>query len=538
MIRRVLGCATAALAVAVGVHGAPEQQRPNILLIYADDLGYGDVGCYGARTIPTPALDRLAHEGTRFRSAYAAAATCTPSRYAMLTGEYAWRRRGTDILPGDAALIIEPGRTTLASILREVGYRTAVVGKWHLGLGAGNLDWNGPIRPGPLELGFEYAFLLPATGDRVPCVYVENDRVVGLDPADPIEVSYGRPLPGVLTGRARPDLVRMHPSHGHDQTIVRGIPRIGYMRGGQAALWRDEEIADEFVRRASAFIERAATGPWFLLLSLHDPHVPRVPHPRWVGRTPHGPRGDAIAQADGTVGAILELLDRLGLATQTLVVVTSDNGPVVDDGYQDEAVERLGDHRPAGPLRGGKYSKFEGGTRVPWIVRWPGRVPAGAVSDAIVCQIDLLASFAALVGRPLTAADSPDGLPLLEAMLGRSATGRTDIVLQGTGGLALRRGRWKYIPPAQGPVRNANTGIELGNSPEPQLYDLASDVGETNNLASLHPELVAELQTALDAIRAAGCSRPGAVPSAPACRQEGGVARPERTGSGARRNGV
>jgi len=431
----------------------------------------------------------------------------------MLTGEYAWRRRGTDILPGHAALIIEPGRTTFASVLRDAGYRTAIVGKWHLGLGSGDLNWNGPIRPGPLELGFDYAFLVPATGDRVPCVYVENDRVVGLDPADPIEVSYGRPIPGVLTGRDRPDLLRMRPSHGHDQTIVNGISRIGYMKGGTAALWRDEDMADELVRRASAFIERAAPGPFFLFLSLHDPHVPRVPHPRWVGRTPHGPRGDVIAQADGTLGAILDLLDRRNLATQTLVIVTSDNGPVVDDGYHDDAVAKLGDHRPAGPLRGGKYSKFEGGTRVPWIVRWPGRVAAGTVSDAVIGQVDLLATFAALVGRPLAPTDSPDGIALVDALLGRSPTGRVDLVLQGTGGLALRRGRWKYIPPAPGPARNPNTGIELGNAREPQLYDLDTDPGETTNLASQRADLVAELDAALAAIRAAGCSRPGASPA-------------------------
>ncbi len=490
-------------------------ERPNIVLIYADDLGYGDVGCYGARTIPTPAMDRLAREGTRFRNAYAGAATCTPSRYAMLTGEYAWRRRGTDILPGHAALIIEPGRITLASILREAGYRTAIVGKWHLGLGSGDLDWNGVIRPGPLDLGFEYAFLLPATGDRVPCVYVENDRVVGLDPADPIEVSYGRPLPGVLTGRDRPDLLRIRPSHGHDQTIVNGISRIGYMKGGTAALWRDEDMADEFVRRATAFVERAAPGPFFLFLSLHDPHVPRVPHPRWVGRTPHGPRGDAIAQADGTVGAMLNLLDRLNLTTQTLVIVTSDNGPVVNDGYVDDAMEKLGEHRPAGPLRGGKYSQFEGGSRTPWLVRWPGHVPAGAVSDAVIGQVDLLATFAALVRRPLAPTESPDGIPLLEALLGQSSTGRTEIVLQGTSGLAVRRGRWKFIPPAPGPARNPNTGIELGTSREPQLYDLEADPGETTNIAATHPDLVAQLSAALEAIRAAGAARPGASPAAP-----------------------
>ena len=200
--------------------------KPNIVLIYADDIGYGDLSCYGATRVRTPNLDRLASRGLRMTDAHSPSATCTPSRYALLTGEYAWRRKGTGIARGDAAMIIKPGRVTLASLMKQAGYATGVVGKWHLGLGSGNLDWNGQIKPGPRELGFDYCFLIPATGDRVPCVYVENRRVVGLDPKDPIGVRFGKPLGEEPTGKSHPRLLKIRPSHGHNQTIVNGISRI------------------------------------------------------------------------------------------------------------------------------------------------------------------------------------------------------------------------------------------------------------------------------------------------------------------------
>jgi arylsulfatase A-like enzyme len=502
-----IGLAAAAAVVPIKLR-ATEKELPNIVLIYADDLGYGDVSCYGATKFKTPNIDRIASQGMRFTNAHSPSATCTPSRYALLTGEYAWRKEGTGIARGDARMIIQPGRTTLPLVLQKAGYTTGVVGKWHLGLGAENreLNWNGDIEPGPLDIGFDYCFLIPATGDRVPCVYVENRRVVGLDPNDPIQVSYGQPIGDEPTGKDHPELLKMHPSHGHDQTIVNGISRIGYMSGGKAALWVDEDIADTITGKAKDFIERHKDERFFLYFSTHDIHVPRVPHPRFAGKSGLGPRGDAIMQFDWCVGEIVKTLDRLNLVENTLLILTSDNGPVVDDGYQDQAVEKLDGHKPSGPLRGGKYSAFDAGTRVPFIVRWPDRVKPGE-SDALMCQIDFLASLASLTGRKLDATDAPDSFNVLSALLGKSPSGR-DHLVEHAGTLSLIKGHWKYIEPSGGARIARNVNIELGNDPQPQLYNLENDLGEKHNLAAEHPEMVKELASMLEKIRSDGRSRP------------------------------
>ncbi len=480
---------------------------PNIVLIYTDDLGYGDVSSYGATKLKTTNIDRLAKEGLRFTDGHAAAATCTPSRYALMTGEYAWRRKGTGVLPGDASLIIEPGRTTLPSLLQKAGYQTGVVGKWHLGLGPkGGPDCNSDIKSNPNDLGFGYSFIMAATGDRVPTVYLENRRVVGLDPADPIRVDYNQKIGDWPTGKENPELLKMHPSHGHDMTIVNGVSRIGFMTGGKSALWKDEDMADLYTAKAVSFLERNKTQPFFLFFVTHDPHVPRMPHPRFVGKSGMGPRGDAILQADWCVGELLNALDRLKLTRNTLVIFTSDNGPVVDDGYKDDAVEKLGGHKPAGALRGGKYSNFEAGTRVPFIVRWPGRVKPG-VSDALVSQVDFLASFAAFTNQKLGEADAPDSFNVLPALLGKSKAGREHLVEQASV-LSLRVGQWKYIEPSKGPKIQKNTNTETGNDPDGQLYNLASDLGETNNLASRHPDRGKAMAARLQQIRQNDRSRP------------------------------
>ncbi len=445
----------------------------------------------------TPNIDRLAKQGLNFTDAHCTSATCTPSRYGLLTGQYPWRKKGTGILPGDARLIIDTDQTTLPGILQKAGYHTGVVGKWHLGLGDGSIDWNGQIKPGPLEVGFDESFIMAATGDRVPCVFVKGHHIVNLDPSDPIEVSYGKPFEGEPTGKANPELLKMHPSHGHDMAIVNGISRIGYMKGGKSALWTDEEMADTFTHEAVSFIKNNASKPFFLYFATHDIHVPRVPHPRFVGKSGMGPRGDAIVEFDWSVGEVLKALDEAKLTDNTLFLLTSDNGPVIDDGYQDQAVEKLGDHKAAGPYRGGKYSKFEGGTRVPLIVRWPGHVQPATTSHALVNQVDFLASFAALVGQSQQVPTSLDSQDHLASLLGQSPVGRKALVEQGNG-LAVRQGKWKFIPASNGPKMNRNTNTELGNDPAPQLYNLEADPGETRNVAKEHPEVVEQLRKELN----------------------------------------
>ena len=472
---------------------------PNIVIFYVDDLGYGDVGSYGAIGVETPNIDRLAANGVRFTDAHSSAATCTPSRYSLLTGEHGFRRNAA-ILRGDAPLLIPTDKPTLPAMLKRAGYTTAVVGKWHLGLGDGDLDWNGAIRPGPLEVGFDYAFLLPATGDRVPTVYVEGHQVVDLDSTDPIVVSYKNKVGNRPTGYENPELMRYKADSQHSKTIVNGVSRIGHMAGGESALWVDEEFPDVFSAKAAEFIRANKDRPFFLFHSFHDIHVPRLPNPRFKGKSTMGPRGDAIAQTDWIVGALVSELEELGIDDHTLLIFTSDNGPVLNDGYEDQAVELLGEHKPAGRLRGSKYSAFEGGTRVPTITYWPGSVRPGS-SDALVSQLDIYASIAMLVGVELGDNEAADSRDQLDVWLGQSDIGREYLVEESVGGLVLRYGGWKYIPGMENPRKGTNTkGIEVGFAKVPQLYDLSTDIGEQVNLAAENPELVSTLHVQFERI--------------------------------------
>lgn len=480
-------------------------KSPNIVVIYADDLGFGDLGSYGADGIPTPHLDAMAAEGVRFTDFYATAATCTPSRYSLLTGTYPWRNPRAKILAGDAPMIIAPSELTLPALLKRAGYATSVVGKWHIGLGDGNINWNGEIRPTPVDVGFDESFIMAATNDRVPCVYVKDRHVVGLDPADPLEVVYGKvnPFPEVPTGRTHPELLTMpHSDQQHYDTIVNGVPRIGFSRGGKSATWDDTTMTEVFLEKSKEFITRQKDSPFFLYLALHQPHVPRIPSPRFVGASAKGPRGDVIMELDWVVGQVLDHIKSLGLAENTLVVFSSDNGPVLNDGYIDRSVELTGDHRPAGPLRGGKYSLFDGGTRVPTIVWAPGRAKAGAVSDTLLSHVDFFASFAHLAGAPLAEGETSDSRQLSSAILGQSKEGREHLVTEGFGAKTLvRQGRWVYIPAYPGPPLFGGKNIESGNSTTQQLYDLSSDIGQRRNLADENPWRLAEMARLLEEIR-------------------------------------
>lgn len=480
-------------------------RAPNFIVIYADDLGFGDLGCYGADGIPTPNLDRMAKEGARFTNFYATAATCTPSRYSLLTGTYPWRNPRAKILAGDAPMIIGADELTLPAVLKRAGYATSVIGKWHIGLGNRDIDWNDEIRPTPIDVGFDESFIMAATNDRVPCVYVKDRRVYNLDPADPLEVVYGKenPFPEVPTGRTHPELLTMrHSDRQHFDTIVNGVGRIGFSRGGASATWDDTTMTDVFLERTREFFTRRQESPFFLYLAMHQPHVPRIPSPRFKGASSKGPRGDVIMELDWAVGQVLAHLELLGLADDTVVVFSSDNGPVLNDGYLDEADVLTGNHRPAGPLRGGKYSLFDGGTRVPTIVWSPGRVPAGTVSDALLSHVDFFASFAALAGAPLAESERADSRPLSEAILGRSTEGRDELVSEGFGAKTLvRKGTWVYIPSHPGPLLFGDKNIESGNSSSPQLYDLSSDIGQRRNLAEENPKRLADMALLLEEIR-------------------------------------
>jgi arylsulfatase A-like enzyme len=480
--------------------------KPNILFILADDIGYADVSCQGAKHAKTPNLDRLAAQGCRFTNAHSPASTCTPTRRAFITGVYSWRQQpGSSIAPGDAAMTIEPGSTTVASLLKSAGYRTGIVGKWHLGLGPdGGPDWNGDIKPGPLDLGFDYSFIMAATGDRVPTVYVEYRRIVGLDPKDPITVSYQQKVGTEPTGRENPELLKLKHTHGHDMTIVNGVGRIGWMTGGKAARWKDEEMSDTFAGKAVKFIEENRAGPFFLYFATHNIHVPRVPHPRFKGTSPAGTRGDAIHELDDAVGQVLGALDRLKLADNTLVIFSSDNGGVMDDGYEDVGSF---DYNPNAPLRGTKGTLYEGGHRVPFLARWPGTIKPGTTSGALLALLDLPATFAALAGVTIPAGHCADSVNVLPALLGRSALGREHFVAHvgGTRGpFALLHGDWKYITPGSGGYGKAAKGENKGKAAaEPQLYNLASDLAEAKNLASTQPAKLKEMQELLAKIRGA-----------------------------------
>lgn len=474
-----------------GCSGGAGSDRPNVIIILADDLGYGDVSAYGSGTIDTPCIDRLAEEGVRLDNAYSTSATSTPSRYALMTGMYPWKNSNARILDGDAPLIISENQFTLPKMMQGIGYSTAAIGKWHLGMGKGNVDWNSTVRPGAKEVGFDYSYIIAATNDRVPTVYVENGDVVGLEADDPIYVDYSENFEGEPTALDHPEMLRMEWSHGHNNSIVNGIPRIGYMKGGEKARWKDEEMAERFSLKVKEFIAENKDRPFFLYYGLHEPHVPRVLAARFAGSTPMGPRGDAIAEADWCVGELLSYLDSLELLENTLIIFSSDNGPVLDDGYADGAVELAGDHKPAGGLRGGKYSLFDGGTHVPMFVYWKGHT-VHSESDALVSQLDFLASLAALTGAVI-----PDGLDsenCLDALLGRKgAEGRSHLVSEADGRLALRSGDWSMLPPYDGPERNI-TGNELGNLAEYALYNMTEDPAQQHNLASEYPRLLDSLK--------------------------------------------
>ena len=503
-------CASSFVACSLPGSGVDDSEpKPNVILIYADDLGYGDLGCYGATKVATPNIDRLAQEGRLFTDAHSPAAVCSPSRYGLLTGKYPLRRNLWGPIARDLPLCIDTGDLTIARVMQESGYDTACVGKWHLGFGERRPDWNGELKPGPLELGFDYYFGLPVVNSSPPYVYVENHRVVGWDPADPI--------------------VR-----GRESVTQRGPEKRGYraLGGGRKAheLYRDQEVATRFKEKALAWMTRSreadSPNPFFLYLATTNIHHPFTPAARFVGTSPCGRYGDFIHELDWMVGEILDAIDDAGQKDNTLVIFTSDNGGMLNQGGQDAW---SAGHRLNGELLGFKFGAWEGGHRVPFIARWPGRIPAGSRSDALIGQVDLLATLAAVVGRPLTKAEAPDSLNQLPTLLGSPpAPVRTRLIISpnNPSHLVVRQGRWVYIPaqgeggfkgkrvgehafgdgavfPFTGQSNNDFAGGRLRpDAPPGQLYDLTRDPGQTRNVHARHPEVVAELQAVLHDYRA------------------------------------
>ncbi|WP_158967551.1 arylsulfatase [Paraglaciecola sp. L3A3] len=479
------------------------EQKPNVVIFYVDDLGYGDIGVYGAKGVETPNVDALAHNGIRFTDAHTSAATCTPSRYSLLTGEHAFRKNA-HILKGDAPLLIGTEQPTLPRMLKKAGYQTAVVGKWHLGLGNGNVDWNQAIKPGPLEIGFDYSFLLPATGDRVPTVYMENHHILNVSKDDPISVNYKKKIGNRPTGNDNPELLRYLPSDdGHSKSIVNGVSRMGWMAGGKSAEWVDEDFYQVFTDKANNFIASNKNDPFFLFFSFHDIHVPRLPNKRFQGKSEMGPRGDAIVQMDWITGQVIKQLKAQGVFDNTIIIFTSDNGAVLSDGYEDRAIELVGEHKENGIYRGGKYSAFEAGTRVPTILHFPKQVKPG-VSDALMSQIDIYASLADYLGIELAADEAIDSEVKLEAWFNADKPGRQQLAEE-SATLSLRDGQWKYIRPMKNGEKRAKSTwqrkrIETGASSLPQLYNLAEDPSEQVNLAAKFPERIASMEAKLLAL--------------------------------------
>jgi arylsulfatase A-like enzyme len=485
---------------------ATAADRPNVVIIYGDDVGYGDVGAYGCEAIPTPNIDKLAAGGIRFTDGHASAPTCTPSRFSLLTGVHGFRHNAS-ILPPNAPLLIPTDAYTLPRLFKDAGYKTAVIGKWHLGLGKKGtpVDWNGDVKPGPLELGFDYSFLLPSTNDRVPCVYLENHRVVNLDPADPLYVTRKHESPDPKStvypdGRKDRAAMTYYPStQGHNNSVINGIGRIGYQWGGKSALWNDETMADVFVDKTKEYIKANKDEPFFLYFASQDIHVPRAPHPRFQGKTKLGYRGDAMVQFDWTVGEIMKSLDENGLTENTIIIFSSDNGPVYDDGYKDGTTvhtsreESDNGHDGSGIYRGGKYQIYEGGTRVPFIVRWPNKIKP-AVSDALVNQIDLLGSFAALLETEIPKGHAIDSRNALDALIGKDPKGYSYMLVEGPV-TALRHGAWKYIPAGR-----KSWGARA--IPE-SLFNLADDPSEQNNLLKEFPEKAAHMKQKLQEMKQA-----------------------------------
>jgi arylsulfatase A-like enzyme len=500
----------AALLVALsGLAGCRDEPRavtpPNVVLINADDLGFGDLSCYGATKLDTPNIDALAARGRRFTDAHSASAVCSPSRYGLLTGTYPLRANMWGPLHFRQPLTIDTDKPTLASLFQQAGYHTACVGKWHLGFGDKQTDWNGRLAPGPNACGFDYYFGLPIVNSGPPFVYVRNEQVVGYDADDPFV--YGKR-----------SVTKVHPAKG-------GYNAIG---GAEAAhrLYDDNAVGTTFADKAAKWIEdRPDDSPYFLYLATSNIHHPFTPAQRFQGTSDAGPYGDFVHELDWIVGRVVDAIKQRGDLDNTLIVFTSDNGGMLNVGGQ-TAWEN--GHRLNGRLLGFKFGAWEGGHRVPFIAAWPGQIPAGTTSDRLISHVDLLATFATLVGQDIdTGPDSIDQMPELRGKAQAPLRDELVVLCNSPKHLAIRTGRWLYIPAQnEGGFDAKNRGDHLlggaaalkftgqansdvdaegrikADAPKVQLYDLRSDPSQTRNVANDHPDVARALQARVDAYRA------------------------------------
>jgi len=484
-------------------------KNPNIVLIYADDLGFGDLGCYGATKIRTPNIDRLAEEGRMFTDAHSASAVCTASRYGMLIGEYPFRASGGGVwgpASTSSRLLVPVGKTTVGSMLQSEGYESACIGKWHLGFGNSGPDWNGDLKPGPLEVGFDYYFGVPKVNSGVPHVLVENHRVLGLEPDDPL----------VYGGQA-------------ENVLYYPLKTMTGMSGGEAAhlLYRDYDLGNQWAAKATQWIEDHQDHPFFLYLPTTHIHHPYTPDPRWIGTSDCGLYGDFVHELDWIVGEVLGKLDELGLAENTLVVVTSDNGGMLND--EGKNAWNAG-HRINGDLFGFKFGVWEGGHRIPLIARWPGQIEAGSASDELMNSVDFLATFAAITGRGLKDGEGLDSFNMLPAFIGDPAEPIRDTMLcvpRHSNGVSYRKDNWVYIPrrgdagftgDVGGPGSIAWAGLTnsdidgngnyVADAPATQLYDLENDLSQTTNVVEEHADMAATMGSELSEMRSGAQTRP------------------------------
>ncbi|TSA36592.1 MAG: arylsulfatase [Verrucomicrobiaceae bacterium] len=467
---------------AVFAQSAPPAAKPNVVVILADDLGYGDLGCYGATKIKTPNIDRLASEGCRFTHAYTPSSVCSPTRYGVLSGSYAWRtprHPANQTIRPDAPLAFSAGQPTLASLFKSAGYSTACVGKWHLGFGEGDdlsirYDWSrDEIKPGPLEVGFDYFFGLAANVSNQPHIFIENHRFFGIQPGKKVTV----------TNEKGKEVLPWSPD----------------------AEYKNDHVAGDLTRKAVEFIERSKDKRFFLYFAPNIPHNPITPSAEFIGKSGCGLYGDFVQELDSHVGTLLDVLKKAGVADNTLIVFSSDNGGVCIDShspkfmienYPENFAASEAGHKICGDLRGKKHSIYDGGFRVPFIVRWPGQVPADSKCDSVVGLTDLFATFSAMLGKDVPSKlDSVNTLPLWKGEPG--ATGRDSLVLRSAiGNFAIRKGDWKLIEQAE--LEPQYKGFAENKN---QLYKVSDDPSETTNLWDSNPELVRERAEMLKQIK-------------------------------------